>query len=142
MRDIDASSAIERARTLLRFVYGIAGLGVACAIAWQFGPTHRVATGLLASGAVLAVVIGLAAQGTLGNPIAGVVLAFAQPIRVGDKVTIDNLTGHVVRIGVSYTRIDVGDGTHVEFPNSLLATLSIVVERGARPPHGGQAPSS
>lgn len=126
----------ERARTLLRFVYGLVAVVAVGIAAWQYPPTRHIASGVFASGAVFAVVIGLAVQGTLGNPIAGFVLTLAQPIRVGDRVTLQGNTGTVVRIGLSYTRIDLGDGTHLEAPNSLLAQQAVVV---ARPPHGGRA---
>lgn len=124
---------------MLHFTYGLVGLAIACAALWQYGPTRHVASAALASGAVIAVVIGLAAQGTLGNVVAGLVIAFSQPIRTGDHVTIDDLTGRVSTIGVSYTRIDLDNGSHVEFPNSLLAQRAITVNRRARPPHDGQA---
>ena len=48
---------------------------------------RAVAGGLLASSAVLGVIIGLASQRTLGNFIAGLVIAITQPVRIGDRVT-------------------------------------------------------
>lgn len=122
-----------RIRTVLRFVAGLVLLLLIGLVLWQFHATRHIASGIFASGAVFAVVIGLAAQGTLGNPIAGFVLALAQPIREGDRVTISGTSGRVVRIGLSYTRIDAGDGTHMEVPNTLLAQQAVVVER-VRPP--------
>lgn len=129
----------QRVGTLMRFVYGLGAITLLAMAAWQYAPTRHIAQAMFAGGAVFAVVLGLAAQGTLGNPIAGFVLTLAQPIRVGDRVIFSGHDGHVVRIGVSYTRIDVGDGTHVEVPNSLLAQQVVIVER-ARPSHDGQAP--
>lgn len=120
---------MERARTFLHLIYAFAALVVGLSILWQFDATRSTAQKILASGAVVALVIGLAVQGTLGNVVAGVVITFSQPIRVGDHITIGDHTGRVARLGVSYTRLDVGDGTHIEFPNSLLADSAIHVHR-------------
>ena len=57
-----------------------------------------VAGGLLASSAVLGVIIGLAAQRTLGNFIAGVMIAMTQPLRLGDWVEIAGVEGSVEEI--------------------------------------------
>lgn len=134
-RDI-SDAALSRARTLLTFGYGVATLLVVILIAWQFHATRHLASSIAASGAVLAIVIGLAAQGTLGNPVAGIVLAFSQPVRVGDIVKVDEFTGRVSRIGLTFTRIEVADGSHIEYPNSILVTLPILVLPSAPPPHG------
>ena len=95
-------------------------------VLWQFQATKDYASAVFASTAVVAVVIGLAAQGTLSNVVAGIVLAFSQPIRLGDRVNIDGLDGVVEEIGLSYSRLRSEDGTSVEFPNALLAQKAIV----------------
>lgn len=128
---------IARGRTFLHLVYALAAIVVTLSFLWQFDATRSTAQKILASGAVVALVIGLAVQGTLGNVVAGVVITFSQPIRVGDTITIGEHSGRVARLGVSYTRLDVGDGTHVEFPNSLLAQQAIHVHREPPPHHRG-----
>ena len=50
---------------------------------------------MLASSAVLGLVLGLAARQVLANPLAGILLAISQPIRIGDTVTIEDETGRV-----------------------------------------------
>src|ERR1022692_2839401 len=66
---------------------------------------RAIAGGLLASSAVLAVIIGLASQRTLGNFIAGILIAITQPIRLGDRVTYAGVDGVIEEIGVTYTFI-------------------------------------
>jgi len=51
---------------------------------------RAVAGGLLASSAVLGIIIGFASQRTLGNFVAGLLIAFTQPVRLGDDVVIEN----------------------------------------------------
>src|ERR1044072_3073049 len=66
---------------------------------------RAVAGGLLASSAVLGVIIGFASQRTLGNFVAGILIAITQPVRLGDRVTYGGETGVVEEIGLTYTFI-------------------------------------
>ena len=66
---------------------------------------RALAGGLLASSAVLAVIIGFAAQRTLGNFVAGLLIAITQPIRLGDRVSYAGEDGVIEEIGLTYTFI-------------------------------------
>ena len=72
---------------------------------------RAVAGGLLASSAVVGIVIGFASQRTIGNFVAGLLIAFTQPIRLGDRVEIDDLAGNVEEIGLTYTFIRTDEGS-------------------------------
>src|SRR5437762_9083003 len=87
---------------------------------------QAVAGGLLASSAVLGVIIGFASQQTLGNFVAGLLIAITQPIRLGDQVTYGGTDGVVEEIGLTYTLIRARDGTRLVVPNNKLATDPIV----------------
>src|SRR5215216_251935 len=89
---------------------------------------ERLTTGILASSAVLGLVIGLAARQVLANPLAGILLAITQPIRIGDMVTIAEETGRVDDLSLSYTYIDTADGRLVIVPNEQVIA-SVVVNR-------------
>jgi small-conductance mechanosensitive channel len=77
-----------------------------------------------------AVVFGLAAQQTLGNLIAGIVLLSARPFVVGDRVRLQGgglagrIEGVVAALGLLYTTFNVG-GDHVLVPNSLVLAVSV-----------------
>jgi small-conductance mechanosensitive channel len=120
-----AVSQVSRStKTRLRFLRRLAILVVfvvlaAIAIA-QFTELKRLATGILASTAVLAAIIGFAAQHTIANMVAGVQLAISQPIRIGDRISFEEVEGRVLDITLSYTYVDPGDGTSVVIPNQLL----------------------
>ncbi len=86
----------------------------------QFTELKRLATGILASTAVLAAIVGFAAQHTIGNMIAGIQLAVSQPIKIGDRVSFEEVEGRVIDVTLSYTYLDPGDGTSVVIPNQLL----------------------
>jgi small-conductance mechanosensitive channel len=86
---------------------------------------RAVAGGLLASSAVLAVVIGLAAQTTLGNFVAGVLIAFTQPVRLGDRVVVGDELGTIEEIGLTYTLLRTEDNSRLVIPNQKLASDTI-----------------
>jgi len=85
---------------------------------------------LLVGGALIGAIVGLAAQQTLGNYFAGLVLLLARPYVPGERITIHNggmggeFTGTVVDAGVMYTVImtDVGE---VKLPNSGVLASAI-----------------
>lgn len=86
----------------------------------QFTELKRLATGVLASTALVVAVVGFAAQRTLANMIAGIQIAVSQPIRIGDRVEFDECKGRVTDITLSYTYLDPGDGSSIVIPNQLL----------------------
>ncbi len=86
---------------------------------------RAVAGGLLASSAVLGIVIGFASQRTLGNFVAGIMIALTQPLRIGDTVTIGAEEGMVEEIGLMYTFIRTPDNARVVIPNEKLASDTI-----------------
>jgi small-conductance mechanosensitive channel len=87
---------------------------------------RAVAGGLLASTAVLGVILGLASQQTLGNFIAGLLIATTQPVRIGDRVSYADESGVVEEIGLTYTFIRTGDRRRLVVPNGKLASDTIV----------------
>lgn len=86
---------------------------------------RAVAGGLLASSAVLGVIIGFASQRTLGNFVAGVLIAIAQPVRLGDRVCYQGEDGIVEEIGLTYTFIRTEDQARLVVPNEKLASDTI-----------------
>jgi small-conductance mechanosensitive channel len=87
---------------------------------------RAVAGGLLASSALLGVVIGFAAQRTLGNFVAGILIALAQPVRIGDRVEYEGTSGVVEEIGLTYTFIRTVDRRRLVVPNEKLASDTII----------------
>jgi small-conductance mechanosensitive channel len=86
---------------------------------------RAIAGGLLASSAVLGVIIGFASQRTLGNFVAGLLIAITQPIRLGDRVTYGGEDGVVEEIGLTYTFIRTADEARLVVPNEKLASDTI-----------------
>jgi small-conductance mechanosensitive channel len=113
-------STKTRLRFLRRLLILIVFLVLAAMALSQFTELKRLATGILASTAVLAAIVGFAAQHTIGNMVAGVQLAVSQPIKIGDRISFEEVNGRVTDITLSYTYVDPGDGTAVVIPNQML----------------------
>jgi small conductance mechanosensitive channel len=86
---------------------------------------------LAVGGAFTAVIVGLAAQQTLGNVIAGMVLLSARPFRVGQRVRFQagalsgQIDGVVSSLGLLYTNVQRG-GEQVMIPNTQVLAAVIV----------------
>jgi small conductance mechanosensitive channel len=86
---------------------------------------------LAVGGAITAVVVGLAAQQTLGNLIAGMVLITARPFRVGERVRLQagglagQLEGVVASLGLLYTTFSQGDDS-IMVPNNVVLSAAVV----------------
>jgi small-conductance mechanosensitive channel len=115
-------AAQTRLRLIRRLVFvAILLIGVALALS-NFAKIQRLATGILASSAVLGLVIGFAARQTIANMVSGILIAITQPIRIGDTVTIEGETGRVDDLTLSYTYVDPGDGRLVVVPNEKVTS--------------------
>jgi small-conductance mechanosensitive channel len=92
---------------------------------------------ILAALGVGSLAIGLAAQQTLGNMIAGFTLLADRPFRVGDRIRLaSGESGQVIDIGVRSTRIRLGDGNLLIVPNAELANSRVVNFATAGTVHG------
>ncbi|HET7444663.1 MAG TPA: mechanosensitive ion channel family protein [Solirubrobacterales bacterium] len=114
-------STKTRLRLLRRLVLAMILVVVGMIALSQFTDLERLAAGVLASSAVIALIVGFAAQHTIGNLVAGVQLGVSQPFKIGDQITFDEKThGRVTDITLSYTYVDPGDGSSVVIPNQIL----------------------
>jgi small-conductance mechanosensitive channel len=86
---------------------------------------RTVAGGVLASSAVIGLVIGFASQRTIGNVVAGLLIAVSQPLRLGDEVEVEGTQGVVEEIGLTYTWIRTRDNDRLVVPNEKLASETI-----------------
>jgi small-conductance mechanosensitive channel len=123
-------SVAARRRTTFGFLRRIAMALVVLVGLWSvlsvFPTTQEVARAFLASSAVLAVVAGVALSTPLGNLGSGVLLAFTQPVRLGDLITVGEHTGVVERISLSYTALVTDEGPHVFVPNQMMVSTALV----------------
>jgi small-conductance mechanosensitive channel len=132
---LDTGELSREARTRLRLIRRLLFLliiliGVALALS-QFTSIKRFATGVLASTAVLGIIIGFAGRQVIANLVAGVLMAITQPIRIGDLISIgEEVHGRVTDIALTFTRVDAGDGSLIVVPNEKVTT-DVVVNHSA-----------
>jgi small conductance mechanosensitive channel len=95
-------------------------------------------TALLAGASIASVVIGLAAQSTLGNLVAGVAITIYRPFRLGDTLIVTAPTGTEIGtvdlISLGYTTLRTADGRLVVLPNALASSQVSINLGGSRPP--------
>ena len=96
-------------------------IGVAMAL-FQLPFFHALSGAILASAAIFAGVIGIAARAPLANLVSGVMIAFSQPVRLGDYISIDDVYGTVEEIRFTYTFIRTPDNRRVVIPNEAFAS--------------------
>ena len=117
--------AMTRYRVLRRTIsVSIVTIGVLSALL-VIPPVRALAGGLLASSAVLGLIVGFASQRTLGNFVAGLMIAITQPLRLGDWVEVGGVEGSVEEIGLIYTFIRTEDNSRLVIPNEKLASDTI-----------------
>jgi small-conductance mechanosensitive channel len=125
--------ARTRLRLIRRLIFAViiaVGIGVALS---QFTSIRNFATGVLASTAVLGIIIGFAGRQVIANLVGGVLMTITQPIRIGDLVSIgenEEVRGRVMDIALTYTTIDSGDGRLTVVPNEKVTT-EVVINQSA-----------
>jgi small-conductance mechanosensitive channel len=126
-----------RRRTTLGFLRRVIVAFVAALAVWKvlslYPSTDQLMNALLASSAVLAIFVGLAFNTPLSNLGSGMLVAFAQPLRIGDRVTVGDQTGFVEEMDLLYTTLVSDDARRVFIPNSQL-TATMIVNRTIRDP--------
>ena len=116
----------QQADTRLRFVRRLIWLvllviGMFTALS-QFAGLGRIAGSFLASGALVAAIVGFAARQTLANLVAGIMLAITQPLRVGDWVTVEEHYGVVEDVRLNFTILRTLSEQRIVIPNERLAS--------------------
>jgi small-conductance mechanosensitive channel len=91
------------------------------AVAWTYPFLGHIPANLVSlMVAAATVVVGIAAKPLVENLIAGIVISFSQPIRIGDTILIEGNYGTVEDITMVHTRIKIWDWRRYIVPNSLM----------------------
>ncbi len=98
------------------------GIGIALL---KLPAVSTLARAMLASAAILAGVIGIAARAPIANLVSGIMIAFSQPVRLNDYISVDEVFGTVEQISLIYTFIRTADGRRVVIPNEAFANKAV-----------------
>ncbi len=122
--------AVARQRTTFNFVRRVLVAIAVTVVTWSilslYDITSEIGKALLASSAVLALFAGLAFSTPLSNLGSGLLVAFTQPLRLGDRITVDGETGFVEEMALIYTTLVTDDARRIFIPNTQLTTSKIV----------------
>jgi small-conductance mechanosensitive channel len=132
---------VDRTATLFLMQLAQAAVYVSAGILYaHLVPVLRaLGTAMLAGASVASIVLGLAAQNTLGNLIAGVALLLYRPFHVGDRLQMTlpegTVTAAVEALTLGYTFLQTDDHRRIVVPNSLMAG-QITVHAARAQSHG------
>lgn len=93
---------------------------------------HRLGTALLAGVSLMSVIVGFAAQTTLGNLVAGISLVLYKPFRRGDRLQVAAPTAHEYEVGevedisLGYTVLRTDDGREIVIANGTMAQQTMI----------------
>lgn len=96
------------------------GLGLALLFIYGFNKARIPFTALAFLGGALAIGVGFGTQTVLKNFISGIILTFERPIKIGDQIEVDGVSGKVRNIGIRASIIEHGNGISSVVPNSIL----------------------
>jgi small-conductance mechanosensitive channel len=119
---IGESDNLSERKIITQFAYikrVVSAVVVIVAIAFillQFDTVRELGTGLLTSAGIAGIIVGLAAQKSIANLLAGFQLAFTQPIRIDDVVIVENEWGRIEEITLTYVIVRIWDERRLVVP--------------------------
>jgi hypothetical protein len=142
-REVLARSVGSSHAAVVRFAVVVTGGLATIVVTLQL--LNIAVTQLVVGGALTGVLVGIAAQQSLANVFAGIVLLMARPFRVGDRVGIRSgslsglLEGTVSEISITYVRLETPNGP-VSVPNSQVLAAAVGPAGAVPPPSGATSP--
>ncbi|WP_251921450.1 mechanosensitive ion channel family protein [Salinibacter ruber] len=114
--NLEARKIITQTRILRRIAATAIVVIAGGIVLMQYDPLRELGTGILASAGIVGIVVGIAAQRTLGDLIAGIQIALTQPIRVEDVVIVEGEFGWIEEITLTYVVVRVWDRRRIVLP--------------------------
>jgi small-conductance mechanosensitive channel len=114
--NLHARKMLTQTRILRRLLNVLALIVTAALVLMTIPGVKQVGVSLLAAGGAAGIIVGLALQPVLSNLLAGVQIAFTQPIRIDDAVVVQNEFGHVEEIQSTYVVIRLRDDRRLIVP--------------------------
>jgi len=122
--DVPDNLRARRARTQVRVLGRLVTVAVvvlaAASMLLTFPQGRAIGTSLLASAGIAGVIAGIAARSTVGNLIAGLQIAFAEPIRLDDAVVVEGEWGNIEEITLTYVVVRIWDRRRLVLPCSYF----------------------
>jgi len=119
-RDLATRALITRVSVLRKIALVLITLFAVAATLMLFPQVRQIGQSILASAGIAGIVLGFAAQKTLGNLLAGIQIALTQPVRIGDLVLIETELGTIEEITLTYVVVRIWDLRRLVLPISYL----------------------
>jgi small-conductance mechanosensitive channel len=107
--NLQARKIHTQLRVVKRIVVVVVVILAAGTMLMTFPRVRQLGTTILASAGIIGIVVGMAAQRTIGTFIAGLQIALTQPIRVDDVVIVENEWGRIEEITLTYVVVKIWD---------------------------------
>ncbi len=120
MRTKMDASARQATGTVVRYLVLLIGLLIIVQTAGIDLTTFNVLAGAIGIG------VGFGLQNVVSNFIAGLIIMFERPIKVGDRIEVDQVDGDVIEIGARSTTVLTNDNITIIVPNSRFITETVV----------------
>jgi small-conductance mechanosensitive channel len=118
--NLEARKIYTQTQTIRKILFVVIIIVAMALILLGFDSFRQIGTGILASAGLGALIIGLAAQKLFGNFLAGIQIAFTQPIRIDDVVIVENEWGKVEDITLTYVVVRIWDLRRLVLPISYF----------------------
>lgn len=118
--NLQARKIHTQTRTIRQILTAIVIVVAIALVLMGFEAFREIGTGILASAGLISLVVGLAAQRIFGNLLAGIQIAFTQPIRLDDVVIVENEWGRVEEITLTYVVVLIWDMRRLVLPISYF----------------------
>ncbi|MCA8901528.1 MAG: mechanosensitive ion channel family protein [Hyphomonas sp.] len=118
--NLEARKRATRLDVVRRIWIVLAGIVTVAAALTVIPGVRQIGVSLFASAGIAGIAIGLAARPMLGNLVAGLQIAFTQPIRIEDAVVLENEWGWIEEIGLFYVVVRLWDWRRLVVPLSYF----------------------
>lgn len=96
-------------RIIRRIILIVVGIVTVALILMTFSKIRQIGTSILASAGIVGIIVGFAAQRSISTLLAGIQIAFTQPIRIDDVVIVENEWGRIEEITLTYVVVRIWD---------------------------------
>jgi small-conductance mechanosensitive channel len=114
--NLHARRVYTQALMAKKILYLVVGIFTVASLLMQFDGVRQVGTSMLASAGLASVIIGFSAQRIIANLLAGIQVAFTQPIRMDDAVVIEGEFGRIEEINLTYVVVALRDQRRLIVP--------------------------
>lgn len=114
--NFEARSSLTKLTIFERMISGLIVIITISVCLMTFDKIRDIGIGLLSSAGIAGIVIGFAAQKSLGSIMAGIQIAITQPIKLGDQVVVQGQSGNIEEINLTYVVVKLWDQRRLILP--------------------------